>query len=362
MMLSRLFATAFFKSTRLIKRTLRKVDFWTIQPSKWNWDEEDSLRDPAFPLADIRSDTVRIDLDAVVNSATLQVFPSQRVLGKDIELAITNCTPELRKVLEWNLLTRHDVFGSSYGVIEFFGHATEAIVRYGTYYWRLEWNTATDESEFPLRRISWLASKPARSHDNSLQFIDRDYWDGKQIVRNRALDLGPDDLFVLRWRHTYRIPVGRSPLDACRNDVRVLFEVDRHQRAWMETIASRGGTFRQQRTRRVGVIKGIERRREANARIRAALVGFPDFNEPITDYFAAFWSVRQFKTSRAIREHVLKEFSIQVLRPIALKLGFDGWPCLRYDIGKTNDELDELFSLFASKEITEWELAHLLRA
>jgi hypothetical protein len=362
MMLNKLVAVVLFKLAWLTKRAIRRIDFWTIQPSDWNWREEDALRNPDFQLADVRSDTIRIELDAAVNSATLQVFPSQRVLGKDIEPEITNCTPELRKVLDWELLTRHDIFGSSYDIVDFLGHATDAIVRYGTYYWRLEWNTATDANEFPLKRISWLAAKPVRSKGNRLQFIDQDYWDGKQIVRNRVLSLCTDELFILKWRHTDGTPVGQSPLDTCRREVEVLFEADRHQRAWMESIASRGWTFRQQRTRRVGVMKGIERRREANARIRAALVGFPDFSEPITDYFAAYWSVRQFKTARAIREHVLKEFSVQVLRPIALKLGFDEWPCLRYDIGKPDDELDELFSLFTSKAITEWELAHLIRA
>jgi hypothetical protein len=362
MMPNKLVAAALFKLTWIATRAIRRIDFWTIQPSDWNWREEDSLRNPDFQLADIRSDTIRIELDAAVDSATLQVFPSQRVLGKDIEPKITNCTPELREILDWELLTRHDVFGSSYDIIDFLGRATDAIVRYGTYYWRLEWNTETATHEFPLKRISWLAPRPVRSKGNRLQFIDRDYWNGEQIVRNRVLDLSTDDLFILKWKHTDGIPVGQSPLDSCRDEVGVIIEADRHQRAWMESIASRGGTFRQQRTRRVGVIKGIERRRTAGARIRAALVGFPDFNEPITDYFAAFWSVRQFKTAGAIREHILREFSIQVLRPIALKLGFDEWPCLRYDIGKPDDELDELFSLFTSKVITEWELAHLIRA
>jgi hypothetical protein len=162
----------------------------------------------------------------------------------------------------------------------------------------------------------------------------------------------------MSWNFTQGAAIGESPLSSVRQELRVFLSSERRQEAYLENFTRQPKRLRDHRARSINVSKLIGDRQTALTKLRGKIGALPE--TPITQYFDSFLAVAHTKRSLTIRRAVLDAFSTQVLRQLALRSGYDEWPCLEYGVSPTEAELDELFGLFEKGTITNIELAQVI--
>lgn len=80
---------------------------------------------------------------------------------------------------------------------------------------------------------------------------------------------------------------------------------------------------------------------------------------PITEYYEAYTWIKYKKFLNDMREYLVKEFNKQILMYTALKNNISTVPILKTTVFITNDELDYLWTIYKSGEITIHELVDL---
>lgn len=300
-----------------------------------------------------------------VNNVHMSLFSFK----KEKHFEIVCSSSHLRRFLNGVLLGQggfKGLYGQAYDLEGFLRNVLQSLLIFGKAFYKIDWAEKVYEknkTRWVVEGIRWLAVETMDVVKSAGQIRgfkqEYSYNCTYEALRGISIDFEPEEVFFVEWISDEG-ERGVSPLKRlipfCEEMGDFLEYVNLLTKSMYNPEDS---SFAVERARFTSWEEAKKKEDQRIMKIKDALGIMP--TAPMTEYYDIYQFIKSRKRIAKIREYLLTEFNDQVVKRIVKKNGFSESAEVKLVGYKSVSEIDELFSKFKSKELSNKEVVHALR-
>jgi len=299
-----------------------------------------------------------------VNNVHMSLFSYK----KEKHFEIDSSNPHLRRFLNSVLLGQggfKGLYGQEYDLEGFLRNVLQSLLIFGKAFYRIDWAEKVYEenkTRWVVEGIRWLTVETMDVVKSAGQIRgfkqEYSYNVTYKDLRGISIDFEPEEIFFVEWIFDEG-KRGVSP-------IKRLISLCEEMHDFLEYIGlctkamyhPEDSSFAVERARFTSWEKEKRKEDQRKIKIQDALGIMP--TAPMTEYYDIYQFIKLRKRIAQIRKYLLDEFNDQIVKRITKKNGFSESAEVKLVGYKSVSEIDEYFSKFKSKELSNKEVVNAL--